>query len=258
MSMNQPKSHRPPSMTSQARWLITTILGALLALVYPLSVVGQEVDIYFVHSDHLGTPQKLTDESGAVVWSADYQPFGDVSLQASTVISNIRFPGQYFDAETGLHYNYFRNYEPTTGRYLESDPIGLLAGFNTYAYVHNDPLNYTDPYGLVTCRPGTPSIQCKINEIVANGRIDRLDELEELLEAQGIGGKEKLKLIRACKNAFNKKAKKAKREFRTNKEFKDFVHRNYKPDIKGAGKRDNPDLTAEELVDALEEFASLK
>ena len=82
---------------------------------------------YYYHNDHLATPQKMTDASGAVVWSADYKPFGEATITISTITNNLRFPGQYFDAETGLNYNYFRDYNPVIGRYIEADPIGLLA-----------------------------------------------------------------------------------------------------------------------------------
>jgi len=67
---------------------------------------------------------------------------------------NLRFPGQYYDRETGLHYNYFRDYDPGTGRYIESDPIGLRGGLNTYAYVNANPLLYIDPLGLDVGAPG--------------------------------------------------------------------------------------------------------
>jgi RHS repeat-associated protein len=90
----------------------------------------------------------LTDDQADVVWRASYAPYGRASLTVNAVELNVRFPGQYFDQETGLHYNYFRYYDPETGRYLTSDPIGLGGGFNTYVYVEASPLNWIDPYGL--------------------------------------------------------------------------------------------------------------
>ncbi|MBU1640984.1 MAG: RHS domain-containing protein [Proteobacteria bacterium] len=110
---------------------------------------GVNFNTYWHHNDHLGTPQKLTDSSGAVVWSADYLPFGKAIVDpGSTVDNNIRFPGQYYDSETGLHYNWHRYYDPATGRYMTPDPIGLDGGINLYAYVDGDPINWIDPYGL--------------------------------------------------------------------------------------------------------------
>ncbi|MCP5416287.1 MAG: RHS domain-containing protein [Chromatiaceae bacterium] len=108
---------------------------------------GQDT-IFFYHTDHLGTPQRLTDENQNLVWSAQQLPFGQMNVTLETVTNNIRFPGQYYDQETGLHYNYYRTYDPATGRYLESDPIGLEGGLNTFVYAENNPIIYADPYGL--------------------------------------------------------------------------------------------------------------
>jgi len=104
---------------------------------------------YFYHNDHLGTPQKLTAVNGAVVWSAKYSSFGDAEvIPSSTIINNLRFPGQYFDQETGLHYNLFRYYCSETGRYLRTDPIGSYNGTAKYIYASLNPLIYIDPFGL--------------------------------------------------------------------------------------------------------------
>ncbi len=104
---------------------------------------------YFYQNDHLGTPQKLINVTGIVAWSAVYQTFGEVVLDAANSIDNrLRFPGQYYDQETGLHYNYFRTYDPSTGRYITSDPIGLEGGLNTYSYVYGNPLRFIDSLGL--------------------------------------------------------------------------------------------------------------
>jgi RHS repeat-associated protein len=114
----------------------------------------------FVHTDQLGAPRKITDASGAVVWKATYDPFGlaaisdDVAGTGIRTTLNIRFPGQYFDAESGLHYNYFRDYDPTIGEYLESDPIGLKGGLNTYSYALGNPIYGIDFLALAVGEPG--------------------------------------------------------------------------------------------------------
>ena len=106
-------------------------------------------EYYYYHNDHLGTPQKLTDADGNTVWSAMYSSFDEAQvIPASTVANNLRFPGQYYDAETGLHYNYNRYYDQETGRYLTSDPIGLDSGMNLYVYANNNPIKLSDPKGL--------------------------------------------------------------------------------------------------------------
>jgi RHS repeat-associated protein len=95
------------------------------------------------------TPQKMTAVNGAVVWSAKYSSFGEADIDiSSTVANNLRFAGQYFDEETGLHYNWHRYYAPNIGKYLRADPIGFEGGINLYAYVFNNPLFWVDPSGL--------------------------------------------------------------------------------------------------------------
>jgi len=116
------------------------------------ATVGIEA-VYWHHNDHLGTPQAMTDISGTKVWEMSQTPFGIVTVNNDpdgdgfTVTNNFRFPGQYFDAETGHHYNYFRTYDPNTG-YTQHDPIGLNGGLNTFAYVGGNPINLFDPSGL--------------------------------------------------------------------------------------------------------------
>ena len=107
--------------------------------------------LYYFINDHLGTPRQLVNASGAVVWQAAYLPYGEAQVQANNAVTNnLRFPGQYFDAETGLHYNWNRYYDPITGRYLSADPIGLDGGLNLYAYVGGNPVNRIDPLGLAS------------------------------------------------------------------------------------------------------------
>ncbi len=91
----------------------------------------------------------MTDSSGTIVWAADCKPFGETTITVSTITNNLRFPGQYFDAETGLHYNYMRDYNPSVGRYLQPDPLGLVAGNNLFLYANANSIIYTDPQGLL-------------------------------------------------------------------------------------------------------------
>jgi len=114
----------------------------------PLAKI-EETSVYYYHNDALGTPQKMTDSTGTVVWAADYKPFGEVTITVSTITNNLRFPGQYYDAETGLHYNLNRDYSPPRGGYIEADPIGIIGGGNhLYQYVQNNPIKLQDPTGL--------------------------------------------------------------------------------------------------------------
>ncbi|WP_162172812.1 RHS repeat-associated core domain-containing protein, partial [Snodgrassella communis] len=103
----------------------------------------------YLISDHLGTPQLAINSTGEQSWKINSDAFGNSELDANNQITmNLRFPGQYYDAETGLSYNYFRDYDAKTGRYIESDPIGLAGGINTYGYVGGNPIEFIDPFGL--------------------------------------------------------------------------------------------------------------
>lgn len=104
--------------------------------------------VYYYHNDHLGTPQRITDASGRVVWSARYTAYGMARIETNTVKNHLRFPGQYYDEETGLHYNRYRYYSPLLGRYLSRDPLTYIAGLNFYIYAGNNPVNVADPMGV--------------------------------------------------------------------------------------------------------------
>jgi RHS repeat-associated protein len=103
---------------------------------------------YFYHNDHLGTPQALSDTQGKIVWRAELSSFGEATFHLNQIENSLRFAGQYYDAETGLHYNYFRYYDPMQGRYISSDPIGLWGGLNRFGYAKGNPLYNVDYYGL--------------------------------------------------------------------------------------------------------------
>jgi RHS repeat-associated protein len=115
----------------------------------------------YVHADHLATPRRMTDQAASLVWDKVQRPFGETFSVSGPSTNQRRFPGQLHDPETGFHYNYFRDYDPTTGRYLQSDPIGLLGGLNTYAYIGGNPVRRIDPEGLFA--PAAAAIWCASN-----------------------------------------------------------------------------------------------
>jgi RHS repeat-associated protein len=127
----------------------------------PVAIVrrgGAASEVLYLHTDHLGTPRAVVnpDLGNAVVWNwniagsafGEHAPNQDPQGLGSNFVLNLRYPGQYFDAETGQHYNYQRDYEPPIGRYLQSDPMGLEGGISTYAYAHSSPSRFSDPLGL--------------------------------------------------------------------------------------------------------------
>jgi RHS repeat-associated protein len=113
---------------------------------------GGEQTLYYFHTDQIGTPLEMTDREGRIVWQAAYKAWGALErLEVNEVEQNLRFQGQYFDDETGLHYNTFRYYDPEVGRFITQDPIGLVGGDNLYQYVPN-PIAWLDSLGL-SCEP---------------------------------------------------------------------------------------------------------
>ncbi|MGH1541777.1 MAG: RHS repeat domain-containing protein [Arenicella sp.] len=130
--------------------------GAPIAKI-EITATGQQNILYLV-TDHLNTPRYGLNQAGAVTWLWDSDGFGRLPAVADpdgdgvNEEMHLRFPGQYYDIESGLHYNWHRYYDPKVGRYVTSDPIGLLGGGNTYGYVAGNPLKWTDPFGLA---PGT-------------------------------------------------------------------------------------------------------
>jgi RHS repeat-associated protein len=116
----------------------------------PLAVVNVSATpvIYQVHSDHLSRPIRMTDGTRATVWQATWKPWGEPQSITGSQANNLRFPGQYFQLETGLAYNWHRHYDPVTGRYIQPDPLRFVDGPSVYAYAGSSPYMRTDPIGL--------------------------------------------------------------------------------------------------------------
>ncbi|WP_281242343.1 RHS repeat domain-containing protein [Halopseudomonas yangmingensis] len=118
--------------------------------------------IAWLHSDHLLTARAATDANQNLIWRWRSDAFGVGEAESLTATNNpaapnltlnLRFPGQYHDEESGLYYNYFRTYDPSMGRYTQSDPIGLMGGVNTFGYVAGNPIARFDPLGLLIVYP---------------------------------------------------------------------------------------------------------
>ncbi len=129
--------------------------------------------------------QVLTDHGDG---NADHERDGENAISRPIVTINLRFPGQYYDRETGFFYNWERYYNPKTGRYVSSDPIGLAGGINTYGYVGGNPIRFIDPQGLATLQIGGT-----VNMPLLNSKwVPMMDRMppENLMRSGGHGGSE--------------------------------------------------------------------
>jgi len=152
--------------------LLTTAADGAMTLSGPfvVNVQGPVTGMFFVQLDNLNTPRLVEDQNQQPVWRWDQaEPFGDsVPNQqpgsAGAFMFNMRYPGQYFDQETNLSYNYFRDYDPNIGGYKQSDPIGLRGGMSTYSYVKDRPIQVTDPRGLEENLPNANCVGYALGE----------------------------------------------------------------------------------------------
>ncbi|WP_252413553.1 RHS repeat domain-containing protein, partial [Aeromonas veronii] len=126
---------------------------------------GQDAEVFHYQLDHLGTPLALTRDNGATAWQVRYRAYGNVWREdIAEVATPLRFQGQYFDAESGLHYNRHRYYQPETGRFITPDPIGLAGGLNNYQYAPN-PIGWVDPLGLSNVPGQCPDADNRIGKV---------------------------------------------------------------------------------------------
>ena len=108
----------------------------------------KEASYHYLVTDHLGVPVLALNKAGETTWKARYEAFGKARIDnASTAQINLRLPSQYFDAETGLHQNWNRDYAPGIGRYIQADPLGIFGGMNVYQYAYGNPMVYIDTEG---------------------------------------------------------------------------------------------------------------
>lgn len=146
---------------------------------------GRKAEIYYYLNDHLGTPQELVNGKGQVAWSVAYRAYGNLAVAfVETVGQPLRFQGQYYDSESGLHYNRHRYYSPETARFITPDPIGLAGGLNQTQYVPN-PTGWVDPLGLASAQGDCPP---RVNaEHIFHGEINKKGKAVGFHHERGIG-----------------------------------------------------------------------
>jgi len=121
----------------------------------PVAQIEGNGAVYYLHNDNMGNPQKMTDANRNIVWDRIQKPFGETVSVTGAAATNLRFPGQYNEAEMpNLVYNMHRYYDPLLARYTQTDPIGLAGGVNLYSYVKDSPNRWVDPLGLWTVQLG--------------------------------------------------------------------------------------------------------
>jgi RHS repeat-associated protein len=155
--------------------------------------------VYYFHTDHLNTPRVVVDKNNNPRWRWLAEPFGTTAPETNpqslgAFTQNLRFPGQYADQESGLFYNFFRDLDSTTGRYVQSDPIGLAGGINTYAYVEGNPISLVDVDGLQQrTSPPRPNPNL-LSNAQANNLINQIQQINpqfrypQVISAPGQGG----------------------------------------------------------------------
>lgn len=135
----------------------------------------QTASYNYLITDYLGTPQLAVNSRGQQTWKGVSEAFGKTQLDITNQITmNLRFPGQYFDKETNLHYNGFRHYNPELGRYIQADPLGVIGGMNIYGYGYANPLFYYDPYGLWSFKNAFDPAFWLVNKILPDAVTDAI------------------------------------------------------------------------------------